>query len=281
MDFGALFTILFINPITNLLVACYKLLFILGIPYALGFSIILLTIIIKLIIYPLASAQIKSAHKIQKISPHMAAIREKHKDDKKRQQEEMMKLYREHGVNPAAGCVPVLVQIPILWSLYSVLTNIVGVASLEAINKINSILYFDALKLTKLWDTHFFFLPLAGIPSQMFSSAPYIVFIPLVTGVLQFVLSKMMVPPSAPKPKGKEKDKDKKKEEDFQTMFQTQSLFIFPVMIGFFSFSLPVGLSLYWNTFTLFGILQQYRLAGPGGLEPWIKQLQSRYGGKK
>jgi YidC/Oxa1 family membrane protein insertase len=70
------------------------------------------------------------------------------------------------------------------------------------------------------------------------------------------------------------------KDDDFQAAFQKQSLFIFPVMIGFFSFTLPVGLSLYWNTFTLFGILQQYLLVGPGGAAPWFKKL-NLYGREK
>ena len=66
-------------------------------------------------------------------------------------------------------------------------------------------------------------------------------------------------------PKDAVKNTDKKK-EDFATAFQTQSLYIFPVMIGFFSYNFPVGLSLYWNTFTIFGIIQQYKISGLGGL---------------
>ena len=68
--------------------------------------------------------------------------------------------------------------------------------------------------------------------------------------------------------------KEVKKEDDFQTAFQTQSLYIFPIMIGFFSFTLPLGLSFYWNTFTIFGIIQQYQVQGFGGLAPWLKKLR-------
>ena len=66
--------------------------------------------------------------------------------------------------------------------------------------------------------------------------------------------------------------KDKKK-EDFATAFQTQSTYIFPVMIGFFSYSFPIGLSLYWNTFTIFGIIQQYKILGLGGLTDWKNRI--------
>jgi len=253
------FNVLFIYPITNVLIACYQLLAQLGIPYALGFAIILLTIIIRLLVYPLASAQIKSTKEMQAMSPKIAALREKYKNDKKRQQEEMMKLYKEHNMNPAAGCLPILIQIPIFISLYNVLTTIVAVNTPAALNKINGILYSDQLRIAKLWDPTFFGIPLSATPSSLWSTMPIItILIPLITVVLQFILSKMMVPANQPATPAKK--------DDFQAAFQTQSLYIFPLFIGFFSFSLPVGLSLYWNTFSIFGILQQYLLAGWGGL---------------
>lgn len=269
MNIGDIFNFLFIYPITNLLVALYKLLAYVGVPYALGFAIILLTIIIKLLLYPLASSQIRSMSKTQKIAPHLAALKEKHKDDKKRQQEEMMKLYKEHGINPATGCLPSLLQIPIVMSLYNVLTRVVAVNSLSAIQKLNEHLYSPSLHLTSVWQNTFFGIALATSPSKELSSHPYLLFIPLLTGALQLVYSKMMMPDTPPTPAKKDQ-----KNDDFQTAFQTQSLFMFPIMIGFFSYSLPIGLSLYWNTFTIFGILQQYLLAGPGGLTLWLSRIR-------
>src|SRR3972149_5813901 len=91
-----------VNPIINVLVAIYQVLFALHVPYALGFSIIILTIIIRLILYPLISTQLRASKKMQSISPHLSNLKEKHKGDKKRLQEETMKLYKEHGVNPVA-----------------------------------------------------------------------------------------------------------------------------------------------------------------------------------
>src|SRR5438132_215117 len=117
MGIFEIFNIVFTNPITNVMVAFYKVLYLAHIPYAFGFSIILLTIFIRLVLYPFVSAQIKSSYKMQKVAPHLAAIRAKHKGDTKRQQEETMKLYKEHGVNPAAGCLPLIVQLPIIWGL--------------------------------------------------------------------------------------------------------------------------------------------------------------------
>ena len=113
-----IFEILFVQPITNLLVAFYQLLALLHVPYSLGFSIIALTIFIRVLLSPFVSAQIKAASKMQKLAPHMAVVKEKHKNDKKKQQEELLRLYKEHGVNPASGCLPILIQIPVVWSLY-------------------------------------------------------------------------------------------------------------------------------------------------------------------
>lgn len=261
------FNILFIYPLTNLLVAFYKVFIFINVPFALGFSIIALTVFIKILLYPFMSQQIKSSTKMQKISPLISQVREKFKNDKVKQQEEMMKIYKEHNINPASGCLPLLIQFPILIGLYQVLTKIVEANSLQAIEKINKILYFPALHIDKPWDATFFGISLATSPSKLFSTVPLIILIPVLTAILQFLLSKMMIPES-------EKGKETKKKDDFQSAMQTQTMYIFPVMIGYFSFSLPFGLSLYWNTFTLFGILQQYLLAGSGSLGPLVARFR-------
>lgn len=265
-----IFNIIVSNPITNLLVAFYKLLDSVGIPYAFGFSIIALTAFIRLVLYPFTTSQIRSAVKMQRVSPHLSAIREKHKGDNKKQQEAIMKLYKEHGVNPAAGCLPVLAQLPVTLGLYNVLNTAVQIASATALVSINKVLYFDFLKLQQVWNTTFFGLPLGDSPTNLFAKMPLIVLVPILTGVFQFVLSKMMMP----HPDDALITPVKKKgQDDFQTAFQKQSMFLFPIMIGFFSFTLPLGLSLYWNTFTIFGILQQYLVAGAGGASPYFKKV--------
>ena len=271
MDIGLIFNILLNQPITNLLVVCYQLLHFLHIPFALGFSIILLTCIIRVILFPLTASQIKMSKKMQDMAPHISKLKVKHKSDKKKQQEEMMKLYAEFGVNPAAGCLPVILQIPIIWGLYHVLGTAVNANSLAKVKEINNLLYFDGLKLTRLWEVTFFGIPLAKAPSSMWQDNPAIILVPVLTGVLQLIFSKMMAPEKPVQAK----------QDDFQATFAKQSLFIFPVMIGVFSFQLPFGLSLYWNAFTLFGIIQQYFLVGLGGLKQWQAYAQKTYGKRK
>lgn len=270
-----LFNLLFVIPITNVLIAFYKLLLFLHIPSPLGFAIILLTVFIRIILAPFMGEQIKSAHKMQKVAPHIAAMKEKHKNDKKKQQEETMRLYREHGVNPAAGCLPLIIQFPITIALYQVLANSITITKTitiaSIITKINSVLYFPFLRITvPEWNTLFFTLPLDKSPQALFAKMPLIILVPLLTGALQFVLSKMMMPEVAPV----------KKSDDMASTLQSQSLFIIPIMIGFFAWSLPIGLSLYWNTFTVSGIIHQYRITGPGGARSWIEKYKSIRNGR-
>src|SRR5882762_10091760 len=110
-----LFNTLLVTPIENILVALYQLLHVLHIPYALGFAIIGLTIIVRFILYPLTHSQLKTSKKMQAITPHINKLKEKHKGDAKTLQAETMKLYKEHGVNPLAGCLPIIIQLPLIW----------------------------------------------------------------------------------------------------------------------------------------------------------------------
>lgn len=87
-----------------------------------GVAIMLLTVIVRLVMFPIAHKQFKSGQQMKIVQPKMKALQERHKEDKQRLQEEMMKLYREEKINPLAGCAPVLLQIPIFFSLYKVLT---------------------------------------------------------------------------------------------------------------------------------------------------------------
>jgi YidC/Oxa1 family membrane protein insertase len=275
---GNFFNVALVNPIINLLLVFYQAFSFLHIPYALGFAIIGLTVAIRFILYPLTTSQLQASMKMQKIAPHLSKLKDKYKGDNARIQQETLNLYKEHGINPAAGCLPVLIQMPIIWALYSVLQHIVNYKSGVVVAEINKVVYFDFLKLQTAWDSTFFGLQLGAMPSKLISTVgPLILLVPILTGVFQFILSKMMIPAKTgvavlEKEIENKGQIDKKDANDFASAFQTQSMFIFPIMIGFFSFSFPIGLSLYWNTFTIFGIIQQYKVMGLGGLSEWIKK---------
>lgn len=259
---GDIFNHILIYPIINILVAIYSMLAAIGAPFALGFSIIILTILIKLITYPLTSAQLTSATKMQRIKPHLDKLKDKHKNDAKRLQQETMMLYKEHGVNPAAGCLPLLVQFPIFIALYQVFIQIVNADTQQTLINVNKVLYSFVPHLQKAWDANFFGVSLATNPSQWEKAGIILLAIPIITAGLQFIQSKMMMPKKAIEVVIVEKDvkKESSKSDDFQSIMQTQMVYVMPLMIGFISYTFPVGLSLYWNIFTLFGIIQQYRI---------------------
>ena len=255
-----------IYPLINILFAVYAVLSAINIPYAMGFSIIGLTIIIRVIFYPLTNKQLRASKKMQDIAPLVSEIKSKYKGDNKRVQEETMKLYKEQGVNPAAGCLPTLIQLPILLGLYRTLISLVGKTPQEAVGYVNSIL-IQPLQVSSYWDTTFFGIPLGQSPHELLSTLPAIaIAIPVITGLFQFIQSKMMFSP-APTTALAKSNGSKNKNDDFSAVFQKQAAYIFPLMIGFFAFNFPFGLSLYWNTFSIFGIIQQYKISGLGGME--------------
>lgn len=280
-----IFDTVFFGPIVNLLVFVLRLLEASHIPFALGFAIIILTILIRILIWPFISSQLKSAKKMADLKPHLDVLKGKHKDDKQALAAAQMALYKEHGVNPAGGCLPALIQIPVVIALYQVISSFFYGA--DGLSKINSLLYFPSWHLSASPDHYFFGIDLTSKISDHFKFAfsptfsfsadnSFLILIPIITGLLQFIQSKMMTPAPVkkyPSDSPKEK-KEKETTEDAMVAMQGQMLLLMPIMIGYFAYTLPAGLALYWNTFTLLGIYQQYRLSGWGGVEGWIKKLK-------
>jgi YidC/Oxa1 family membrane protein insertase len=106
-------------PLTSVVGDALEFFYSLGAPWWL--SIVVLTVIVRSLLFPLTVRQVKSMRAMQDLRPQMEKIRAKYKDNKQKQQEEIMKLYKEYGVNPFSGCWPVLLQFPILIAMYSVL----------------------------------------------------------------------------------------------------------------------------------------------------------------
>ncbi|MBI4004595.1 YidC/Oxa1 family membrane protein insertase [Candidatus Roizmanbacteria bacterium] len=247
---------IFVFPILNLLVTFYKLFLLIHLPGALGWAIIFLTAFIRLLLHPFFDQQVQTSKKMQDIKPRLDQLSAKHKKDPKKLQIEQMRLYKEAGVNPAAGCLFLIIQIPIFIALYSTLNLFLTQGTTgNIINSINNALYFSFLKITTI-DPWFFGFNLALTPAK--GGVWYYYLIPVVTGVLQYFQAIATVPPPQKKEHKKEENKVEKKEgagDDFQKAMQTQMKYFFPILIGWFSYSLPVGLSLYWNIFSLFSII--------------------------
>lgn len=257
---GNLFHNYFIQPLFNLLVAFYKLFETIHAPGKLGLAIIAFTVFIRLVMYPLFKKQMDTTKKMQDLKPHLDKLQEKHKNDKQKLQQEQLRLYQEAGINPAAGCLLAVVQIPVFIALYNALNFFinhgVGARNLATINKE---IYFTQLKITTI-DVNFLGYVLTKTPAH--GGAWWYYLIPVITGILQYFQASvtMVTPAETPKKdkNGKEIEKKADTGEDFQKAMQTQMKYMFPIMIGFFSYNFPVALSLYWNVFSIFSIIQYY-----------------------
>lgn len=248
------FNTLFVFPILNLLVAFYQLLLMFKIPGAFGFAIVALTVSIRFLLHPFFNQQLQTTKKMQEIKPHMDRLTQKHKKDPKKLQEEQMKLYKQAGINPAAGCLFVIIQMPIFFALYQTLNVFLTPQSkVNIISEINKVLYFPFLKIQAI-DPWFLGFNLALSPVQ--AKVWFYYLIPVVTGILQYFQVAVTAVPTT-----KEASTGEKKPDggDFQKTMQTQMKFLFPLMIGWFSYTLPVGLSLYWNIFSIFSIIHYKR----------------------
>ncbi len=255
-----LFETIFVSPIVNLLVGFYKLFLLVKLPGAFGFAIISLTLLIRFILHPFFKQQMDTAKKMQDIKPHLDKLSQKHKSDPKKLQEEQMRLYKEVGLNPASGCLFMIIQIPVFIALYQTLQLfLLNGKAAKIISQINKSLYHPSLKITAI-DPWFFGINLAVTPATGGHWLYYA--IPVITAILQYFQTQVTMPASVPKPTSQvesgasQKDKKANTSGDFQKAMNMQMKYFFPLMIGWFSMNLPVGLALYWNIFSLFSIVQ-------------------------
>jgi len=220
-------TILYV-PIFNILVFLVWL-----IPnHSVGWAIIVLTIIVRLVLLPSSIKSSKASLKLQMLQPEINRIRKEIKDQQA-QGKAIMDLYKKEGASPFGSCLPLLIQLPIIFVLYQVFLNI-NKNGLAGETIYSFIPHVDTI------NTLFFGLDLA-VPEKWA--------LPIVAGVTQFILSKMMIPPTPPTTAGSANDPT--------AMLNKQMVYLFPIITIIFARSLPAALSLYWIVTTLFGIGQQ------------------------
>jgi len=233
---GRSWTSAFYQPIYNFFILLLS--FIPG--HNLGIAIILLTLILRGILFIPSQKAIQSQKKMADIQPKLNAVKEKYKDNQQMIASETMKIWKENNVSPASSCLPMLIQFPILISLFYVIKNV--------LNPDKTYLLYDYLKDFDFTQIQTLFLGF----NLKFRSA-YI--LPVIVGGLQFFQLRQM---QAKKPEQPKKEKKKKEDgapdpQDMQNMMQ----YFMPVMIAVFTSSMPAGVGLYWGTSTFFSILQQ------------------------
>lgn len=230
-----IYTTLLYQPILNFFVWLYDI-----VPEA-GVVIIILTVIVRLILYPFYKKQVQAQKSMQDLQPKLNEIKSKYKDDKEAQAKAMMELYKDNKVNPFSSCLPVIIQLPIFIAVYQVLRD--GLVKEESLD----LLYSFVTRPEMINPTFAGYFNLAE-PNAILAVA---------AGVAQFWQAKMLVS-TRPELKKEKVRKDGAKDEDTMAMMNKQMMYIMPIFIVIIGMSLPSGLSLYWLISTLFMVAQQY-----------------------
>lgn len=251
-----------------------------------GIAIILLTVMVKTLLLPLYIKQYHSTSKLSEIQPQMQEIQKSYKNDKEKLNEEMMKLYQENKVNPAGGCLPLLIQMPILFSLYYVISQPlrymvgkspetilhlfekipIGPDRISNIRDLSIITYFgkhteelasvsQMLKKEELLNMNFLGINLGAIPTwnyqKLFGDVAgaqnlNLLLIPILSAITTYISVKYSM-----------QQTPQTSDNQMQASMQKSMMWVSPVMTAFISFSVPAGLGLYWIVGNIYQIAQQ------------------------
>ena len=225
-----LFNSLIFEPLLNLLIVTVN--FIPG--HNLGLAIIIVTFLIRLVLYPLSHKALVSQRKLFALSPEIKKIQKKLNEDKQAQSKAVMELYKKEGINPLAGCVPFLIQLPFIFGLYRVFLSELTPGSLPPLYSFVSVPQ----------NINTLFLGISLTESS--------ILLALMAAVSQFFLSKFMFS------RRKDTGITSGKKNDFQSIMGKQMMYVLPVVTFFIAQSFPAGLALYWVTTTLFSFGEQY-----------------------
>lgn len=196
-----------------------------------GLAIILLTLFIKIVLWGVSLKQLRTPLQMRRYQPELKAIQERYKDDRTAAAQAQMAFYKEKGINPLAGCLPLLIQLPILFILYQVFLAGLGSPRLDLIyaftphpDQLNTI--FFGIDLTK----------------------PERIFLPVIAGLMQYFQTRHMQKINPTISTGP---------NDTMAMMSKQMTFLFPIMTFSFALAVPAGLALYWIASGLFTLVQQ------------------------
>lgn len=263
---GYLFNLIFTFPIFNALMLLYHLF---G-DFAL--SIIVLTVIIRLILVPLTLQSLKSTKAMQTLQPKLAEIRKKYANDQQAQLAETQRLYKEAGVNPVAGCLPMFLQMPVLYGLYFAIGNLIhttagsnGQLPGGYFHTINSLLYPFVPHFTANPDLNLNWFTVFNPAWHISLIHPQPV-LAILAGLATFVQLRMSQPKTAAATSSAS-------DPSAQSMKMMQ--YFMPVMIAIFGWSVAAGLALYWTVSSVFQAVQQYFVTGWGSLGSLIPGLGS------
>jgi YidC/Oxa1 family membrane protein insertase len=240
-----------LNPFVTLLTFLYSVF-----NHDMVLAIIVFTILIRLLTYPLTAQQQRSAAAMQQLQPELNKLQEKHKNDREKLAQEQMRLYREYGINPLGGCLPLVIQFPIFIALYQAIIHALASTPLQLIDLSNRLL-IPGLNAVIPLDNTWLGMNLSQAPNMNAISLSnpvslIAIILPLLVVVTTWLQFKVTTPPPTPSDDGKP--------NQAQAMSQSMGT-IMPLMYGFFALSFSVGLSIYFVASNVIGIVQ-YALMG-------------------
>ena len=235
-----------------------------------GIAIIVFTVVIRLALLPLTLKQLRSQRRMQDLQPKIAALKKQAKGDRQKESQLTMELYKQEGVNPMAGCFPVLIQMPVLLGLYGALLTVTNCVGTD-----NSIIDLGIARTVEacrqaggqmLMDEQFLWFNLAGVdrtfslPIEGIPFLSYISVLALLAGAVQFLQSFMVAPVNV---------------EGAQATMARMMQF-FPIMIVVFAWTFFSGIVLYWVLSGVVGVVQQFFTTGLGKMEGWFPEGVNR-----
>jgi YidC/Oxa1 family membrane protein insertase len=218
------------NPFTTALLFLYQ-----YIGQNIVLTIVIFTILIRLVTYPLNYAQMKSSKAMQQLQPKLKKLQDKYKGDREKMAQEQMRLYKEHGVNPMAGCLPLLIQLPILFSLYPAIGHLLASTPLQMLSLYHSLMVPSLSHIIPL-QNQFLWLNMA-------QPDPYYI-LPILVVATTWLQQKLMTPTMATDSK------------DPSASMSRNMMITMPLLFGLMALQFAAGLSIYFIVSNLAGILQ-------------------------
>lgn len=209
--------------------------FLANLMHSAGLAVVVFTILVKTVLVPLTVQSLRSSKAMQELQPKIKELQKKYGKDRQRLSQATMQLYSEHRVNPMAGCLPMLIQIPIFFGLYRAIVNLSNSD-------------------TGYWSGSFLWL------QSLADADPYKI-LPITAGVFQFIQTKMMRPVN------------QGKITDPQQAMMNQMMNFMPLMVIIFGWTFASGPVIYWATQSLFSVVQQWFITGWGSMRDWVPSL--------
>ena len=233
-----------VNPFTNVLLIIYKL-----VGGQFGVAIILFTILIRLITYPLMTSQIKGSQAMQQFqsSKEWQDIQKKYKDDKEKLAQEQMRIYKEMGINPFQSCLPTLIQIPIIFGLYQSIVRALAASPAQLITLSGGVWSFWGLDQLIPLNSKFLWMNL-GQPERVYMFGVGIPVLAVLVAITTYIQTKITTPPPS------------SAKDQSAAMSKMMGIYM-PLLLGYFAYNYASGLAVYFIISNLAGIAQ-YALMG-------------------